>query len=131
MMIKNTLLGILSVVLCVNPLNYVSAATTCSNSIRYFYINGVSVVADKNRGSVADSIQELLVSRGITTTEVVAPLRNPSEGIFIDVFVELANQKLLEKSSASFARAIRDATAMWTGDRLQSQIIKYRLPATG
>lgn len=89
----------------------------CSNATKYFYINGVSVDADRNRGIVADNIQFKLAQRSlITTEEVVTPLRNPSDGLFIDVFVELANQKLAEKSAATFAESVQKTSMMFAGD---------------
>lgn len=36
----------------------------CSNSIKYFYINGVSPGADRDRGIVSLQIQSILVSKG-------------------------------------------------------------------
>lgn len=96
--------------------NNVSAATACGNTSKYFYINGVSPWADKHRGDVANQIQALLKARGVITTEVVTPLRNPSEGILIDTLVELANQKLAEKSAANFADAVQKAAMIFTGN---------------
>jgi hypothetical protein len=91
-------------------------AAPCSNSASYFYINGVSIFADTHRFIAADSIKRLLLSRGIITTEVVTPLRNPSEGAYIDTLIELVNQKLAEKSAANFADAVQKATMMSTGN---------------
>lgn len=109
------LLG-LTAIITVNPMLPAFAATTCTNAAQYFYINGVSPWADIHRGEAARRIQSLLLSRGLITTEAVTPLRNPSDGLFIDVFVELANQKLAEKSAASFAESVQKATLMFAGD---------------
>lgn len=91
-------------------------AATCSNAISYFYINGVSPFADTNRFIAADTIRRKLLDKGIISAEVVTPLRNPSDGLFVDVFVELANQKLAEKSAANFAEAIQKSSMMVSGD---------------
>jgi hypothetical protein len=48
--------------------------------------------------------------------EKITPLRNPSEGIFIDVFIELANQKIAEKSASNYAQAIQDTAKLFLGD---------------
>lgn len=96
--------------------NKAFAVNTCNNATSYFYINGVSTFADTNRFIAADSIRRLLVARGTITTEIVTPLRNPSDGLFIDVLVELSNQKLAEKSAVSFADAILKSTLMFSGN---------------
>jgi hypothetical protein len=112
---KLTFISLIAVI-AINPAFPAFSATSCTNAIQYFYINGVSPAADEERGYASNQIQRLLVARGIITTEVVTPLRNPSDGLFIDVFVELANQKLAEKSAAGFAEAVQKATMMFTGD---------------
>lgn len=115
---RNAALAWLSTAIVVITLSSpaIAAATACSNSIKYFYINGVSVDADRNRGIAADNIQMTLMQIGIITNEIVKPLQNPSGGLFIDVFVELVNQKLAEKSAADFADGVRKATLMLSGD---------------
>lgn len=121
-MANKTLLAFLSLLLSIGHINSVFAAT-CINSASYFYINGVSLFADTHRFIAADSIKRLLIARGVITTEVVTPLRNPSEGIFIDVFVELVNQKLAEKSAANFAQAVQKSAMTFTGNPAQSMSV--------
>jgi microcompartment protein CcmL/EutN len=113
---RKAILLVVAVMTAINPMLHAFAATACTNGSQYFYINGVSPWADLHRGEAARTIQSLLLARGIITTEVVTPLRNPSDGLFIDVFVELANQKLAEKSAVTFAESVQKSTMMFTGN---------------
>lgn len=89
--------------------------SACRLETRYYFINGVSVNADVNRGVSAEALRSLLASGGVITTEQIVPLRNPSDGLFLDVLLELTQQKQAE-ASASFAAAILTAVSLFTGD---------------
>jgi hypothetical protein len=74
MSIKNKfhvkLFFIILITIILNPINYAFSGL-CNN--KYYYINGVSVGADRDRGITANSIQSLLITRGIITSQLPRP----------------------------------------------------------
>lgn len=93
----------------------------CPTSLtNIYFVNGVSPDADRNRDQSIRALDRCLSSKGIITSEEIVSLRNPSNGLAMDVLIEMTNMKVSEALSigkpTTFAKAWYSVILMVTGD---------------
>jgi hypothetical protein len=107
--------------LCVSLILFITAAVAqaqevflpCLPGAKVFYINGVRAPAEQ----AASSAHNLAVSSthfGVSCVADVAPLHNPTEGVYYDLVREIALQKSSEIGIA-FADAVLDVGLLLSG----------------
>lgn len=103
-------------VLCMVAMPSRPAPAASSAVVQYFFINGVSLSAYRDRYKSARLLESRLQTAGAPSSSLsIIPLPNPSQGIWSDIFQKLVVQKEIE-AGVGFKAAVRAIAQLTDGD---------------